>query len=186
MCSKSCLSNDSFRKFEVDDGEEKRRMGMYTYEREIWLFCSAIYRCTGIFRVSVFLYWRTCMLFPPPPLETQRQIGLKSTQVIYPNRDSDCYSVCPYGCHSLLLRLSQSLWRSFHGERRDREFTVLNPVQAEILVWCEPHYVIALSGLSQMGEHWKTDQTRCGACRWSTSFCSCLVVTGLALNKRSH
>lgn len=29
-------------------------------------------------------------------------------------------------------------------------------------------------------------QTRCGSCRWSTSFCSCLVVTGPTLNRRSQ
>lgn len=93
------------------------------------------------------------------PLETGRQIGVKSTQVIYPHRDSDYLSLSLYFYPFLRFLISQSLWNLLLRENRRSN------LQSQVLfterawqVWCELYSVIASSVLSQISKHWEREK----------------------------
>lgn len=99
-------------------------------------------------------------------LENERQTGLKSTQVIFLHRGSDYVS--PATCFSVVFQ-------TFIYSPQQKE----NPTYLKRTV--EWHCLV-----SDQADQPETDQDRCGACRWSSSFGSCLVVTGPALNGSSQ
>lgn len=100
-----------------------------------------------------------------------------SAQVIYPLRDGDYLFLSACIFPLVLLRVFGLFKLYFYP-------TLFSQRAPDI--WCEMWGDIVLSEISQISRQPKRGQARCGACRWSTSFCSCLVVTGPALNGRSQ
>lgn len=138
MGANSCLPNNALRKFGDDDGGGKRRPCVKSFAKEKCVFLcqlemhSAKHLLKSL-RVCVWTFMWTCMCacvlaylqgkgreavnfgkcHPhthfSSPLETRRQIGVKSTQVIYPHRDSDYLSLSLYFYPFLCFLISQSL-----------------------------------------------------------------------------